>query len=181
MRCPRRRLRPRRKTQYISGNVRIMSESVQRIARARGVVYGSALVPTFRRSGGFSHADVIPYDTCRWEMEFYFAFSKVVMMAQLGGYLNRKHDGPPGPQAIWIGLQRTRDFAPARSVFSASNTPPCCVFHWLSNNAFRTMRLRISLRPAVARCLCHGWRRCLRHGWRGCLCHRWEGGRLINI
>lgn len=32
------------------------------------------------------------------------------MMARLGGYLARKGDGPPGPKAIWIGLQRTRDF-----------------------------------------------------------------------
>lgn len=34
----------------------------------------------------------------------------LVMMARLGGYLARKGDGPPGPKAIWIGLQRTRDF-----------------------------------------------------------------------
>jgi len=27
------------------------------------------------------------------------------MIARLGGYLGRKHDGPPGPQSIWIGLQ----------------------------------------------------------------------------
>lgn len=32
------------------------------------------------------------------------------LMARLGGYLARKGDGPPGPKAIWIGLQRTRDF-----------------------------------------------------------------------
>jgi hypothetical protein len=49
----------------------------------------------------------------------------MVMIAQLGGYLNRKHDGPPGPQTIWIGLQRTRDFALAWSIFT---TPPAsCV------------------------------------------------------
>ncbi len=34
----------------------------------------------------------------------------LVMVARLGGYLARKGDGPPGPKAIWIGLQRTRDF-----------------------------------------------------------------------
>lgn len=34
----------------------------------------------------------------------------VAMVAQLGGYLNRANDGPPGPQTIWIGLQRVRDF-----------------------------------------------------------------------
>jgi len=32
------------------------------------------------------------------------------MIARLGGHLGRKHDGPPGPQSIWIGLQRMRDF-----------------------------------------------------------------------
>jgi len=31
-------------------------------------------------------------------------------VASLGGYLGRKHDGPHGPKAIWIGLQRLRDF-----------------------------------------------------------------------
>ncbi|MER2529428.1 MAG: IS4 family transposase [Candidatus Competibacter denitrificans] len=37
-----------------------------------------------------------------------------VMLAwitRLGGYLGRKCDGPPGPQALWIGLQRARDLA----------------------------------------------------------------------
>ena len=41
----------------------------------------------------------------------------VRMIAELGGYLNRKHDGPPGPQTMWIGLQRMRDFAIAWSAF----------------------------------------------------------------
>ncbi len=34
----------------------------------------------------------------------------VRMIAGFGGFLDRKHDGEPGPQSIWIGLQRTRDF-----------------------------------------------------------------------
>lgn len=34
----------------------------------------------------------------------------VCLIASLGGYLGRKHDGPPGPKTIWIGLQRVRDF-----------------------------------------------------------------------
>ena len=34
----------------------------------------------------------------------------VRMVAGFGGFLGRKHDGEPGPQSIWIGLQRTRDF-----------------------------------------------------------------------
>lgn len=32
------------------------------------------------------------------------------MIASLGGFLDRKGDGFPGPQTIWIGLQRNRDF-----------------------------------------------------------------------
>lgn len=32
-------------------------------------------------------------------------------IARLGGYLGRKGDGPPGPKALWIGLQRARDLA----------------------------------------------------------------------
>ncbi|HEV3117695.1 MAG TPA: IS4 family transposase [Gemmataceae bacterium] len=41
----------------------------------------------------------------------------VAMIAELGGYLGRKHDGPPGPQTMWIGIQRMRDFAAAWSAF----------------------------------------------------------------
>lgn len=35
----------------------------------------------------------------------------VSMIAQLGGYLDRKQSGPPGPQTVWLGLQRMHDFA----------------------------------------------------------------------
>lgn len=34
----------------------------------------------------------------------------ILLVASLGGYLGRKHDGPPGAKAMWIGLQRLRDF-----------------------------------------------------------------------
>ena len=34
----------------------------------------------------------------------------VRMVAGLGGFLNRKGDGFPGPKTIWIGLQRAADF-----------------------------------------------------------------------
>lgn len=40
----------------------------------------------------------------------------VEMVAELGGYLKRKHS-PPGPQTVWIGLQRVRDFAICWSTF----------------------------------------------------------------
>jgi Transposase DNA-binding/Transposase Tn5 dimerisation domain len=46
----------------------------------------------------------------------------VKMIAELGGYLNRKHDGPPGPQTMWIGLQRMRDFAIAWSAFGPGDS-----------------------------------------------------------
>jgi hypothetical protein len=35
----------------------------------------------------------------------------VQLVAQLGGYVNRKRTDPPGPQTVWIGLQRMHDFA----------------------------------------------------------------------
>lgn len=38
------------------------------------------------------------------------------MIATFGGFLNRKGDGEPGAQTVWIGLQRTRDFALAMEV-----------------------------------------------------------------
>ena len=33
------------------------------------------------------------------------------LVAQLGGYVNPKRRDPPGPQTVWIGLQRMHDFA----------------------------------------------------------------------
>ena len=41
----------------------------------------------------------------------------VRMVAQLGGYVNRKRDDPPGPQTVWIGLQRVHDFATCWQMF----------------------------------------------------------------
>ena len=37
----------------------------------------------------------------------------VRMIAGLGGYRGRKHDGPPGPKTMWIGIQRMHDLAAA--------------------------------------------------------------------
>jgi Transposase Tn5 dimerisation domain len=46
-------------------------------------------------------------------------FAEIIpLIASLGGYLGRKHDGPPGPKAMWIGLQRLRDFALAWTAFA---------------------------------------------------------------
>ena len=44
----------------------------------------------------------------------------IKMVAGLGGFLNRKQDGFPGPQTIWIGLQRTKDFVIAMEALNAS-------------------------------------------------------------
>lgn len=35
----------------------------------------------------------------------------VRMVAQLGGYINRKRTDEPGPQTVWLGLQRMHDIA----------------------------------------------------------------------
>jgi transposase Tn5 family protein/transposase-like protein len=48
----------------------------------------------------------------------------VELIAQLGGYQGRKQDGPPGPKAMWIGMQRMRDFATAYECFGPGRTPP---------------------------------------------------------
>lgn len=41
----------------------------------------------------------------------------VRMVAQLGGYINRKRTDEPGPQTIWLGLQRTHDIANCWLIF----------------------------------------------------------------
>ena len=33
------------------------------------------------------------------------------IVGKLGGHLGRKCAGPPGPQSMWLGLARVRDFA----------------------------------------------------------------------
>lgn len=41
----------------------------------------------------------------------------VRMVAQLGGYVNRKRTDPPGPQTVWLGLQRLHDIAMCWQLF----------------------------------------------------------------
>lgn len=41
----------------------------------------------------------------------------IIMIACLGGYLNRKNDPPPGPKAMWIGISRMNDFSIAWEIF----------------------------------------------------------------
>jgi hypothetical protein len=50
----------------------------------------------------------------------------VRLIAQLGGYVNRPNRAdPPGPQTLWLGLQRMHDLAWAWNIFGpgASNNP----------------------------------------------------------
>jgi hypothetical protein len=47
----------------------------------------------------------------------------VRMVAQLGGYVNRKRDDPPGPQTVWLGLQRTHDMALCWQLFGPEARP----------------------------------------------------------
>ncbi len=39
------------------------------------------------------------------------------MVAQLGGYVNRKRNDEPGPHTVWLGLQRTHDMARCWKIF----------------------------------------------------------------
>ena len=41
----------------------------------------------------------------------------VRLVAQLGGYVNRKREDEPGPQTVWLGLQRLHDIALCWNVF----------------------------------------------------------------
>lgn len=47
------------------------------------------------------------------------------LIAGMGGYLGRKHDGPPGPKTMWIGMQRMRDFATAWTAFGPAMAKKC--------------------------------------------------------
>lgn len=46
----------------------------------------------------------------------------VPVLAQLGGYNQRSHDRPPGPQAIWTGIRRMLDFALAWQAFGPAGS-----------------------------------------------------------
>lgn len=45
------------------------------------------------------------------------------LLAGLGGHLGRKHDGEPGAQTLWIGMQRMHDFAHAWRIFGPGRSP----------------------------------------------------------
>ncbi|MDX1923975.1 MAG: IS4 family transposase, partial [Rickettsiaceae bacterium] len=48
------------------------------------------------------------------------AMNKVV--ASFGGFLGRKGDGEPGIKAMWIGLQRLKDFTLAFETLNSCKT-----------------------------------------------------------
>jgi hypothetical protein len=47
----------------------------------------------------------------------------VRLIAQLGGYVNRPRKDPPGPQTVWMGLQRMHDFALCWDLFGPEAKP----------------------------------------------------------
>jgi hypothetical protein len=49
-------------------------------------------------------------------------YEMVRMIAQLGGFLGRKHDKEPGLKTIWIGMQKAKDYALAWEIFNQTNT-----------------------------------------------------------
>ena len=48
----------------------------------------------------------------------------VRMVAQLGGYVNRKRSDEPGPQTVWLGLQRAHDITLCWNTFGPEAKPP---------------------------------------------------------
>ena len=73
-----------------------------------------------------THADVsceLVYSKAEWQSVWRIVKRKTLprktprrmemtkIMAQLGGYVNRKNAAPPSPQTTWIGLQRMHDIA----------------------------------------------------------------------
>jgi hypothetical protein len=47
----------------------------------------------------------------------------VKLVARLGGYVERQNS-PPGPQTLWLGLQRVHDFARCWETFGPDAKPP---------------------------------------------------------
>ncbi|HMP71578.1 MAG TPA: IS4 family transposase, partial [Pirellulaceae bacterium] len=47
------------------------------------------------------------------------------LIAQLGGYVNRKNAGPPGPQTVWLGLQAMHLIATCWLTFGPGANETC--------------------------------------------------------
>jgi len=75
------------------------------------------------------------FDPAEWQSIYQFVHRKpppkraptlqamVRMVAQLGGYVNRKRDDEPGPQTVWLGLQRLHDIARCWLMFGPGAHP----------------------------------------------------------
>jgi Transposase DNA-binding/Transposase Tn5 dimerisation domain len=53
----------------------------------------------------------------------------VKLIAALGGYLGRPSDGPPGPKAMWVGMQRMTDLALGWRARAQRQQPPTSATH----------------------------------------------------
>lgn len=70
------------------------------------------------------------FEPIEWQTAYVMLFEKppppepptlkdaVRMIAQLGGFLGRKHDGDPGPVVMWKGLRNLYEYIKAREVFT---------------------------------------------------------------
>ena len=70
------------------------------------------------------------FDPIEWQTAYVMIYEKpppeepptlkntLRMIAQLGGFLGRKHDGDPGPIVMWRGLRNLYDYIKAREVFT---------------------------------------------------------------
>lgn len=66
------------------------------------------------------------------------------MIARLGGHLGRKHDGPPGPQSFFLGLQRMRDFVLVLDAIKNAQCIPCRTEENIVNFCVRICSLKIN-------------------------------------
>jgi hypothetical protein len=73
----------------------------------------------------------------------------VRMVAGFGGFLNRKGDGFPGPQTIWIGLQRSRDFATAIAAHKATLASISTLLSSPNIGLIGSRKKRVSSEPSV--------------------------------
>lgn len=70
------------------------------------------------------------FETIEWQTAYIMTYEKpppdepptlkdmLAMIARLGGFLARKHDGEPGPIVMWKGLRALHDYIKAHEVFS---------------------------------------------------------------
>jgi hypothetical protein len=75
------------------------------------------------------------FEPVEWKSVYHFAHRKppprdppklmemLRLVAQLGGYVNRQRKDPPGPQTVWLGLQRLHDIALCYQAFGPEIKP----------------------------------------------------------